>query len=262
MIDALIAENTNEHDLFGGGRDDLLLFEPGTVGWDDADDHVDLGTADNDGATLIRVTLFRGRDPSVPLTPGVAQGHKVLAQLGGGFFRVPPKATRVMVGFPTAFATSPGACVIVCTLERSPVMQFSATKAKLDVGPDQDLVFKARSVTISDYDNRFLHVGPDGVMLQDEAGNAVVMMKGAILSFVADGGDAKSLLQITKDEVSLLQKTVGFLKLKGSSATLFSNKSACIVAGNIVLGPTPATALPALIGPPPGTPSKVVFLSP
>ena len=168
----LVAENTNEHDLFRG-QDEAIVFEPGTVGWSDVDDHVDLGTPDNDGNTLVRVTLFRGRERGTAPKPGVAEGHQVLAQLASGFFRVPPTGTRVMVGFPSAFATTPGAAVIVSTLERSPDAQFNATKAKIDVGPDQDLVLKARSITITDYQDRFLHIGPDGVMLQDEAGNGV-----------------------------------------------------------------------------------------
>jgi hypothetical protein len=258
----LVAENTNEHDLFRGDEEPLV-FEPGTVGWHDVDEHVDLGSSDNDGNTLVRVTLFRGRDTSTPPKNGVAQGHQVLAQLGSGFFRVPPKGTRVMVGFPSAFATTPGAAVIVSTLERSPDAQFSATKAKIDVGPDQDLVLKARSITITDYDDRFLHLGPDGVMLQDEAGNGVVMMNGAILIFVADGGDAKTLIQLTKDELGLLQKDTGFIKLKSKNITLFANQSASVLAANVMLGTKATPASPARYGPAPvGPPSTCVFISP
>ncbi|KAJ8134485.1 hypothetical protein OY671_012302, partial [Metschnikowia pulcherrima] len=152
----------NEQDILAGGE--ALVFEPGTVGWDDAGDHFDLGTYDNDGSTLVRVTLFRGRDSSVRPVPGQADGHRILAQLGGGLFRIPPKGTRVMVGFPTAFATTPGAAVILCTCEPSPDSQFGAGKAKLDVGPDQEIILKGKAVTLTDYDDRFSHVGPDGVM--------------------------------------------------------------------------------------------------
>ena len=56
------------------GAADLLLFEPGTVGWDGASPHFDT----EDGVTLVRVTLVRGRHPSTPLTPDVAQGYQVL----------------------------------------------------------------------------------------------------------------------------------------------------------------------------------------
>ncbi len=70
MFDVVVAENTNEQDIFGP-RDEPLVFEPGTVGWDDTDEHFDVGTADNDGNTLVRVTLFRGRDPGVRPRRGV-----------------------------------------------------------------------------------------------------------------------------------------------------------------------------------------------
>ena len=263
MFDVVIAENTNEQDIFGP-RDEPLVFEPGTVGWDDTDEHFDVGTADNDGNTLVRVTLFRGRDPNVRPRRGVADGHRILAQLGGGLFRIPPKGTRVMVGFPTAFATSPGAAFIVCTSERSPDSQFGAGKAKLDVGPDQEIILKGKAVTLTDYDDRFLHVGPDGVMMQDENGNGVVIKSGAIMIYVADGGDAKTVVQLTKGEMSLLQKDTGFVKLKDGVATLFANKSACIVAGNVLLGAqaSPATpALTGLVGGPTAKPSTCVFVS-
>jgi hypothetical protein len=262
MNQRLVAENPNEHDLFRADGEPLL-FEPGVVGWDQDDAHADLGTADNDGNTLVKVTLFRGRDPATsPPAAGVADGHRVLAQLGAGLFWVPPKGSRVMVGFPSAFATSPGAAFVVSVQATSPSNQFGLSRAKLDVGPDQDLVLKGKSVTISDYQNRFLHVGPDGVMLQDEAGNGVVMKNGAVMIYVADGGDAKTVVQLTKDELSLLQKSAGFLKLKGQNATLFANGSASVVAGSVMLGAAATAATPALVGVPPGVPSTCVFVSP
>ena len=254
-LDAAFAELPADADVLGGGAD-LLLFEPGTVGWDGVDKHFDT----EDGVTLVRVTLVRGRHPSTPLTPTLAQGHKVLCRIGGGLFRIPKKATPVMVGFPTAFAGHPGAGVIVCTTENSPDIQFSESKVKLDVGQDTDLVLKAKSVTISDYDNRFLHVGPDGVMLQDEAGNGVIMKGGAIMIFVADSGDAKTVVQMTPAELSLLQKDTGFIKLTGGNATVFASGSAALVGANVSLGAT--ASVPVLGGSPPGVPSKTVFITP
>jgi hypothetical protein len=255
--DAAFAELPNDADVLGGPAD-LLLFEPGTVGWDGIDVHFDT----EDGVTLVRVTLVRGRHPSTPLTPDVAQGHQVLCRIGGGMFRIPKKGTSVMVGFPTAFAGHPGAGVIVCTTEASPDIQFSDSKAKFDVGADTDFVIKAKSVTISDYDNRFLHVGPDGVMLQDEAGNGVIMKGGAIMIFVADSGDAKTVIQMTAKELSFLQKDTGFLKLTGGNATLFASGSASLVGASVSVGAQATAATPSLCGPPPGVPSKSVFISP
>jgi len=256
-LDAAIAELPNDADVLGGGGD-LLLFEPASVGWDGVDPHFDT----EGGVTLVRVTLVRGRHPSTPLQPDVAQGHQVLCRIGGGLFRIPKKGTSVMVGFPTAFAGHPAAGVIVCTTEASPDIQFSDTKAKLDVGADTELVLKGKSVTITDYDNRFLHVGPDGVMLQDEHGNGVILKSGAIMIFVADAGDAKTLLQMTPKELSLLQKDTGFVKLTGGNLTLLASGSAGLLGGNVSIGSPLKPGLPALIGAPPGAPSTSVFISP
>ncbi len=255
-LDAAFAELPNDADVLGA-RGDLLLFEPGTVGWDGVDVHYD----SEDNVTLVRVTLVRGRHPSTALTPDIAQGYQVLCRIGGGLFRIPPKGTPVMVGFPTAFADHPGAGVIICTTETSPDSQFNPTKAKFDVGPDTDFVIKAKSVTLTDYDNRFLHVGPDGVMLQDESGNGVLIKGGAIVIFVASGGEAKTLLQLTPDELSLLQKDTGFLKLTGGNVTILASGSAGLLAGNVSLGAAATAATPAMIGPTPGVPSTSVFIS-
>jgi hypothetical protein len=256
-LDAAFAELPNDADVLGD-RADPLLFEPGTVGWDGVDPHFDT----EDGVTLVRVTLVRGRHPSTPLQPDVAQGYQVLCRIGGGLFRIPPKGTAVMVGFPTVFANHPGAGVIVCTTEASPDIQFNETKAKFDVGADTDLVIKAKSVTITDYDNRFLHVGPDGVMLQDEKGNGVLIKSGAIMIYVADGADAKTLVQMTAKELSLLQKDTGFLKLTGGNFTVLANGSAGLLAANVTVGAKATAITPALVGTPPGKPSTSVFVSP
>lgn len=256
-LDAAFAELPADADVLGP-REDLLLFEPGTVGWDGIDPHFDT----EDGVTLVRVTLVRGRHPSTALTPDVAQGHQVLCRIGGGLFRIPKKGTAVMVGFPTAFSTHPAAGVIVCTTEASPSIQFSETKAKLDVGPDTDLVIKGKSVTITDYDNRFLHVGADGVMMQDENGNGLLLSGGALVLFVADSGDAKTVIQLTKSELSLLQKDTGFVKLTGGNATIFANASAGLLGANVSIGAKATALTPALTGTPPGVPSTSVFVSP
>jgi hypothetical protein len=256
-LDAAFAETANDADVLGD-REQLLLFEPGTVGWDGVDAHFDT----EDGVTLVRVTLVRGRLPSTPLQPTVAQGLQVLCRIGGGLFRIPKKGTAVTVGFPTAFAAHPGAGVIVCTTEASPDIQFSETKAKLDLGPDTDVVIKGKSVTITDYANRFLHVGPDGVMMQDEKGNGLLLSGGALVLFVADSGDAKTVIQLTKSELSLLQKDTGFLKLTGGNATIFASGSAGLLGANVSIGAGATAATPALTGVPPGKPSTSVFISP
>lgn len=78
----------------------------GTVGWDSdsGNSFFDLGDAsgsDSETATtLIRVTLNRGKDASKALNQSVAQGHRILCQVIGSTYFVPPLGTRVIVAIP------------------------------------------------------------------------------------------------------------------------------------------------------------------
>src|SRR5262249_17881533 len=73
-VDMNFAEFANDADILGSaGEFEPLVFEPGTVGWDQGV-HYDT----EDGVTLVKVTLYRGRDPRRPLTRGEASGHQVL----------------------------------------------------------------------------------------------------------------------------------------------------------------------------------------
>lgn len=239
------AEVPHDGDVLGhDGEHEPLVFEPGTVGWPDGAPHFDA----EDGITLVKVTLVRG-------------GQRVLCRIGGGMFRIPKPGTGVMVGFPSWGASMPGSGVVVSTLERSPDIQFHEHKAKLDLGPDTDLVLKARSITLSDYGNRFVHLGPDGgIQVQDADGTGILIKDGVVLVFVADQGDAKTLLQLTKAEASLVQKGTGFVKLKDGQATVLANKSAAVVGGSVVLGAQPSAGVPVMIAG--NLVSKGVFVSP
>lgn len=84
----------------------------GTVGWDDAADSVDPGTATNDGNTLIRVTLYQGRDPNETLDPTRAQGTKILARNSGGEV-IPQNGSQVVVVRPAGI-DGPGCWHVVC----------------------------------------------------------------------------------------------------------------------------------------------------
>ena len=63
-------------------------------------------------------------------------------------------------------------------------------------------------------------------MLQDELGNGVIMKSGAIMIFVADSGDAKTVVQMTTKELSLVQKDTGLVKLTGGNVTILASASA------------------------------------
>lgn len=95
------ARALDEHELLDDPtREDTGSIEMGTVGWSDRDEHFDLGTEDNDGHTLVLVTLFRGRDLTEPLTPAAGQGQQVVARMGKPARAVPSKGETVLVARP------------------------------------------------------------------------------------------------------------------------------------------------------------------
>ena len=201
----------NEADLFPETSPPAV--EAGVIGWDGEDDVADVGTEANGGVTLIRVQLFRGKDATSDVKPGVAQGHRILARMNGfPLWAIPPKGMQCYVMFPSGFESAPGAGVIAALPGANPFVQFAKTRTKLDVGEDQDLVLKGRSVTISSYDNDFIAVGPDsGIIMSDHLGNMVQIKDGQILITVADGDppDAKTVVRLKTDSLELLQKNSG-----------------------------------------------------
>jgi hypothetical protein len=230
------------------GRDpsqDLMVFEPGTIGHDGVNDIVDVDRSDADGVTFVRVTLFRGRDPSKP-KKAVAQGVEVFAQIDSRIWHVPPRGTRVMVGFPTAFAGTPGAGVILAVLEKTPAIQFAEERAKMDFGAERDLVIKARSITLSDYQNRFIHIGPSGgLQVIDDTGTGVIVKDGGVAIFASSGGVMRTLLALSASDISQMIKDGGgdvkFMskaKSNGDLAMGGQNFVAEFGAGKLGVGPT------------------------
>lgn len=109
----------NEHDIVGTADEYApTILERGIVGWDDAEDWFELGDETNGGLTVVRVQLFKGRDPTTPPKPRVAQGHRVLVALGDGFFRIPPKGSECIVAFPGGDVQTPGAGILLATIPR------------------------------------------------------------------------------------------------------------------------------------------------
>lgn len=112
--------NANHSDFVGGAAPPVMGLQWASVGWDDKVEVVDLGATTNDGVTFVFVTTYAGRVPGDPPKPGLAQGHKYLAQLLGPSFRIPAKGERVLVGFPSGMETTTGAAVILGTLGSGP----------------------------------------------------------------------------------------------------------------------------------------------
>lgn len=87
--------------------------EMGSVGWEDEDDFFYPGEETNDGHTLIRVQLFRGRDFTKPIS-NRAQGRKIICCVADGV--IPKKNARCYVGIPNGMDDSPGAGVILAVV--------------------------------------------------------------------------------------------------------------------------------------------------
>jgi hypothetical protein len=181
-------------------------IEEGTVGWGDEGDHY-LKEA---GRTLfVKVTLFSGYVPGTDPAPapGRAGGRRVLARVGGPMIRIPPDGARVMVAIPTGRELETGSGVILTEIAVAPDIQFSATRVKLDFGEDCDLVLKGRSVTISDYENRYLVLGPTyGFKVGDDTSAGCQLKNSKWTFFVTDDGDATGVLEIADGKVRVAAK--------------------------------------------------------
>lgn len=233
--------------------DAVSQIEMGSIGWEDEDEYYFLGTDENDGHTLVRVQLFRGRDVTKPINPERAQGHKIVCHLSGGLFRIPKKGTRCYIAIPKGMESMPGAGVIFATVEKSPSTQFDADRAVMDFGDDVHVVFKGKSISLQDPDNRFLTVGTPrsggaaGITLQAKDGSGGVIQEGVVSWFVAQNGEAKSVIQMTPTKWEVFVADIGFVKLDGGEFWSFApvNK---MMGGGCYIGKAPTPANPALWG--------------
>jgi hypothetical protein len=145
----------------------------------------------------------------------------------------------------------PGAGVLLDELEDAPDHQFGATKSKLDLGKDTDLVIKARSITLTDHDDRFIHIGPDaGIQVQEKDGTGVMIKDGAVVIMAAEGGAMKTLLQITKEAIQAMQASGNLLNIRAGNVTLLGTQCS-MVFGSIKLGALATPATPVHYGPAP-----------
>lgn len=132
----------DERDLLGApsnadGSMTHPVLEWGTVGWPSDNTQVDYGAADNDGMTLVKVTLYRGRKPGTgrALQPGVADGIPVVAHVDARLFQALPIGARIVVGFPGGDILTPGNGIILAVAGKSPTSGFDASTMTLPV-PD------------------------------------------------------------------------------------------------------------------------------
>jgi hypothetical protein len=257
----------NERDRLMAEWEDRGSLELGTVGWEDGGDHYD----NQDGQpTLVKVTLFRGRNATTDDATKTtrAQGHRLLARVSQPMNNIPKDGTQVMVAIPAGFGLSPGAGMIIAAAGNAPPNQFEADRAKLDFGEDVDLFIKARSVTIGDYENRYVTVGPDyGIKAGDASGCGFVIKAGRWAAYVADSnGEAVGSFDMDADRVRLMQKSSGgdtvATVLEGGSWNSVAN-NAYLSSGACYLGALATSStgvLYLLLGAP--TPSTSIFVQP
>lgn len=123
--------------LGGDDHDGISQIEMGSIGWEDEDDFYFPGDTDNDGHTLVRVQLFKGRDVTKPINKTRAQGMKIVCQVSSGVVRVPSKDSRVFVIIPKGMEYTPGAGVIVAAVEKLPQRAGNIQADEMCiVGPD------------------------------------------------------------------------------------------------------------------------------
>jgi hypothetical protein len=174
-------------------------------------------------------------------------------------FDVPPKGTEVCVAFPGGIGMVAGAGVLLGRLQRTPEIQFNATKTKLDVGPDQDLVLKGRSVTLAMYNpddptqvEDFVSMSPDGgIQAINRFGFGFHVDDDAVIIFAPDtSGDAKTIVRLTKDQLTLANKGDA-----GQAAITLKDAEVCLagLASNSFtpganLGAAATAATPAVVG--------------
>jgi len=243
-------------------------IEAGTVGWDDGADHYD--TAEGE-VVLVKVTLFRGRNPDRDPDPkaGRAGGLQILARVSAPMQTIPPDGAEVIVAIPAGFGLTPGAPVIVAQVAVAPPNQFSATRAKLDFGPDVDVVIKARSVTITDYEDRYVTVGPRfGIKMGDAGANGMQLKDGKWQAWAADSTETARgflLLDGNTGEVRLFgnDETGGTqgIKCRNGKATIICKSFSC-PADNGQLGYLATNVQGIEYGPTPGIPSTSWFVAP
>lgn len=223
---------------------DSLGIEIGSIGWeDDPDPHFDIDQEADDGVTLVKVQLFRGRVPGSTPKKGIAQGHKILARLSsqhGGIWSIPKRGRQCIVNYPAGFQLAPGAAVITAVAGAYINDQFREDREIWDAGADTDILLKGRRVAIQDYEGNFLCVSPEsGIQAVTAAGAGVHVKDGTVTIFAASGDppDAKTMIVVAPAEASIIQKDDGgaFLKVSGGEVGMQGNALAAAV-GQAVLG--------------------------
>lgn len=251
------AETFSDADILGKPEEfEKTVIEMGTIGHDgEAGNHFSLGTEENGGVTLVQVQLHRGRDNrsdsnDVPRKPERAQGHKIWARISGegSFWLIPKKGKQCYVAFPGGFNDAVGMGIIIAVPGSNPTIQFSATRAVLDVGDDVDLIIKGRSVAIQTHSGHFIALTDEaGVQLLDKDGDGINIREGKLTAFASAGGDAKAVLALSEGEANLMHKGGSFISCAGANSTWMGTELN-MSGGSMAFGTAASPATPILVG--------------
>lgn len=187
------------------GQQDSGGIYDGTVGWEDGDDHFDL---EDSGTALIKVTLFRGRNPDTEpeKKSARAKGQQILARIDPEKDDIPPDGCQVIVAVPAGRSSVPGAAVILKAVR--PDAKFVPLRSpgeKVTFGPasnftrmhaDGSISLFTRTEDTDDGKSVYLQVRPDGFRLvhphikviYDATGAHVTHSSGARIDLGAIGG--------------------------------------------------------------------------
>lgn len=233
----ITAENTNHADLLPPEVEDHGSLEMGTVGWDDGSDYFDQGSTSNDGNTLVKVQLFRGKDPAAANRPGVGQGYKLLCQISSmfGIYWIPPQGTRVLVAIPAGMGQTQGAALIIAAYQTQTGSQFKPQRVLWDPGAGVHVLIKGDSASLQSHANpaQFVSVGTPlnggaaGVYALDETGSGFSSQSGEAAIFVTDiNGTVQSTCHLTASTAELLNKgtqTCGVQAKNGDCSAMGAN---------------------------------------
>jgi hypothetical protein len=236
----------------------------GTIGWDgDGGKFYDLGSADDDGSLLVRVTLFRGRDQSKVLAQdGMAQGQQLLSKIASTFVHIPPRGSRVLVALPEPFGSAPGGSMIIAADNANPVLIGNLKPGEAAVaipGSKGRLLFKNTNDAIVMYTEDVdgvacsIYVGKDKIQISNAAcsitldATGISMTASAPGSFLGPGGLTIGASDGTTTLSGQLLNLYGQLvSLAGSVATCLGQNCTPVPGGNNALvGPTGLAGLPA-----------------
>lgn len=201
-----------DHALLGDLPEDNGSIEQGTVGWNDETGDNPHYRLEAEEVLLVKVRLFRGYNPDRDERPpeNRAGGTPLWCRVSAPNNYVPEVGANVIVSIPAGGWTSPGAAMIIGIAAVTPPNQIGASKAKLDYGENCDLVIKARSITLTDYEDRFMTIGPRyGFKVGDADANGCMLKAGKWQFYSTDGEDdpdCKCMLELSEGLARLMVK--------------------------------------------------------